>query len=123
MENKPVSQKVTSVDVAQFASVSQPTMSRGFDPDASVHPNTRAKILAAANELGYQPNIIARGLSTQRTNIIGLVMSNLTNSLFYPGVVDILSERLQSHGKQSLLFKAAPDRPIDEILPHILGYQ
>lgn len=114
---------VTSIDVARRAGVSQPTVSRAFDPEASVSPETRAKVLTAARELGYQPNAIARSLSTRRTNIVGLVMANLTNSLFYPNVLDALTYRLQAHDKQILLFNAAPDRPVDEILPRVLGYQ
>jgi DNA-binding LacI/PurR family transcriptional regulator len=54
---------------------------------------------------------------------VGLVMANLTNSQFYPVVLDAFTERLQAVGKQTLLFNAAPDRPVDEILPRILGYQ
>jgi DNA-binding LacI/PurR family transcriptional regulator len=119
MSQKPV----TSIDVARLAGVSQPTVSRAFDPEASVAPATRAKVLVAARELGYQPNVIARSLSTQRTDIVGLVMANLTHSLFYPNVLDAFIDQLQAQGKQSLLFNVAPDRPVDDILSRILGYQ
>ena len=118
-----VQKPVTSIEVAQLAGVSQPTVSRAFDLEASVAPETRARVLAAAQKLGYQPNVIARSLSTQRTDIVGLVMANLTNSQFYPVVLDAFTERLQAVGKQTLLFNTAPDRPVDEILPRILGYQ
>lgn len=114
---------VTSVDVARLAGVTQPTVSRAFDPEASVAPETRAKILAAARELGYRPNAIASSLSRKRTNIVGLVLANLTDSLFYPNVLEAFTEQLQNHGKQSLLFTTAPDRPVDDILPQILAYQ
>ncbi|WP_420641567.1 LacI family DNA-binding transcriptional regulator [Candidatus Leptofilum sp.] len=115
--------QVTSIDVARFAGVSQPTVSRAFDPEASVAPETRQRVLDAAKELGYQPNVIARSLSTQRTNIVGIVMSNLTDSAFYPNVLDVFTDRFQALGKQSLLFNAPPDRPVDDILPRILGYR
>jgi DNA-binding LacI/PurR family transcriptional regulator len=119
MTQKPI----TSIDVAQLAGVSQSTVSRAFDPAASVAAATRDKVFAAARALGYQPNVIARSLSTQRTNIVGVIMANLTSSLFYPRVLDVLAERLQQHGKQSLLFKVGPDRPADDVLPLVLGYQ
>jgi len=119
MSQKPV----TSIDVARLAGVSQPTVSRAFDSEASVAPTTRAKVLVAARQLGYQPNVIARSLSTQRTDIVGLVMANLTHSLFYPNVLDAFIDQLQAHGKQSLLFNVPPDRPVDDILSRILGYQ
>lgn len=119
MAKKPV----TSIEVARLAGVSQPTVSRAFDPKGSVAPATRAKILEAAKKLGYQPNAIARSLSKQHTDIVGLVMANLTNSHFYPHVVDALTEQLQGHGRQSLLFNVAPDRPVDDIMHLILGYR
>lgn len=119
MSHKPV----TSIDVARLAGVSQPTVSRAFDPKASVAPETRARVLTAAQKLGYQPNVIARSLSIQRTDIVGIVMANLTSSQFYPTVLEKFTRRLQAMGKQVLLFNAPPARPVDEILPRILGYQ
>jgi DNA-binding LacI/PurR family transcriptional regulator len=113
----------TSIDVAELAGVSQPTVSRAFDPDSSVAPGTRARVIAAAKKLGYKPNVIARSLSTRRTDIVGLVMANLTDSLFYPNVLEMFTRRLQRMGKQVLLFNAQPGQPVDEILPRVLGYQ
>ena len=59
----------TSTDVARLAGVSQSTVSRSFDPDSAISPETRARVLAAAAELGYQPNVIARSLITRRTRL------------------------------------------------------
>ncbi len=113
----------TSIDVARVAGVSQPTVSRAFDPHSSVAAETRARILEVAAQLGYKPNVIARSLSTQRSDIVGIVMANINNSLFYPLVLEEFTRKLQELGKQVLLFNVAPDRPVDEILPRILGYQ
>ncbi len=114
---------VKSNDVAQQAGVSQPTVSRAFDPNGRIAPETRERVMAAARALGYQPNVIARGLSTQRTDIVGIVMGNLTRSFFYPKVLENLTQQLQALGKQVLLFNAPADRPVDELLPRVLGYQ
>lgn len=92
----------TSIDVAKLAGVSQPTVSRAFDPSSSVAPETRERVLNAAQELGYQPNVIARSLSTRRSNIVGIVRANMANSLFYPAVLEQITERLQKVGKQVL---------------------
>ncbi|MEM7333672.1 MAG: LacI family DNA-binding transcriptional regulator [Chloroflexota bacterium] len=113
----------TSKDVAKLAGVSQPTVSRAFDPDSPVSPATRAKILEAAQSLGYQPNAIARTLLTKQSNIVGVVMANVTGSMFYPQVIEQLTAVLQSHNKQSLLFNLQPDQPVDDILPQLMGYQ
>ena len=115
--------QVTSIDVAKLAGVSQPTVSRALDPDSPVSPKTRAKVLAAASELGYTPNVIARSLKSRSTNIVGIIMANLASSFFYNNVLEQFAYQLQAMGKQVLLFSAPPDRPVDEILPQVLGYQ
>ncbi len=114
---------VTSYDVAQLAGVSQPTVSRAFAVDGTILPATRDRVLQAARELGYHPNAIARGLTTQRTDIIGIVMGNMSRSLFYPRLLDNLTQRLQALDKQVLLFNAHETRPVDDILPRIMAYQ
>jgi LacI family transcriptional regulator len=114
---------VTSIDVARLAGVSQPTVSRAFDPEGNVSPTTRARVLEAAKQLGYQPNVLARSLITNRTDIVGIIMGNLTTSLFYPAMLERFTRRLQALGKQVLLFNAHEERPVDEIMPRILGYQ
>ncbi len=115
--------QITSIDVAELAGVSQPTVSRAFDPDSPVSSATRSRVLAAAAELGYTPNVIARSLKSRSTNIVGIIMANLTPSFFYPTVLEKFTQQLQELGKQVLLFGAPPDRSVDEILPQVLGYQ
>lgn len=118
-----VHKQITSIDVAKLAGVSQPTVSRAFDPQSPVSDKTRAKVLAAAQELGYTPNVIARSLKSRNTNIVGIIMANLTSSYFYPNVLEKFTLQLQALGKQVLLFGAPPDRTVDEILPQVMGYQ
>lgn len=114
--------QVTSYDVAQHAGVSQPTVSRAFDPNGNINPETRARVLQAATELGYQPNALARGLTTQRTDIVGIIMGNIARSLFYPSVLVQFTRRLQAMGKQVLLFNTHETRSVDEILPRFMSY-
>ncbi len=116
-------QSVTSYDVAHLAGVSQPTVSRAFDPNGNISPRTREKVLEAAKQLGYEPNAIARGLTTQRTDIVGIIMGNMTRSHFYPPVLVEFTRRLQSLGKQVLLFNSHETRPVDEIMPRIMSYR
>jgi len=114
--------RVTSVDVARLAGVSQSTVSRTFSPESNIAPATRDKVLAAAETLGYAPNAIARSLITNRTNIIGLVMANITNP-FYPYVLERFIAQLQQSGWQALLFSPAPDQDVDDVLPLALQYR
>ena len=114
--------RMTSIDVARLAGVSQSTVSRTFSPKGKVSEQSRQKVLAAAQQLGYKPNAIARSLSTQRTNIIGIVMSYIT-SPFYPYVLEKFTQRLHDLGRQVLLFNAGPNQEVDDILPLVLQYQ
>lgn len=114
--------RVSSVDVARAAKVSQSTVSRAFTPGLPVSSKTRAKVLAAARKLGYSPDAIARSLIMRRTNIIGIVMADITNP-FYPNVLDQFTSRLQASGKQTLLFNVATGADVDDTLPLVLQYR
>ncbi len=113
---------VTSHDVARMAGVSQSTVSRTFSQSDRVSPETRGRVLAAADELGYQPSAIARSLRTQQTNIVGIVMADIT-SPFYPYVLEKFTARLQESGRRVLLFNAPPNEEIDEIMPLVQAYR
>lgn len=86
-------------------------------------PATRKKVLAAAKALKYRPNLFARALITQRSNIIGLAVSGLDNQ-FYPEVVQRFSEEFAKVGYRLLLFvthgSAGPDPLLDELLKYRL---
>ncbi|MEM9435056.1 MAG: LacI family DNA-binding transcriptional regulator [Pseudomonadota bacterium] len=93
---------VTLKDVALRAGVSRSAVSRTFTKGASVSQKTRDKVLAAAVALNYQPNILARSLSTRRTKLVGLVSNNFHNPVFLQ-VFDLFTRRLQDHGLRPLL--------------------
>ncbi len=73
---------ITIRDVARRALVSVATVSRALTTPDLVRAETRARVLAAATELGYQPNRAARGLITGRTGNIGIVVPDLDNPFF-----------------------------------------
>lgn len=112
----------TSYDVARKAGVSQSAVSRCFQPGKSVSKKTRDKIIAAAKELGYQPNAIAQGLITKRSNLVAVVISNLTN-LAYPEVLAELTQRLSVKGIRVLLFSLPSESEVDEALDQIWRYR
>lgn len=60
-------------DVARLAEVSHQTVSRVVNQHPSVSPETRAKVLAAIESLGYQPNSVARSLASRRSTRLGLI--------------------------------------------------
>ena len=93
---------VTLKDVAQRAGVSRSAVSRTFTEGASVSAKTRAKVEAAAKDLGYSPNALASSLTTGRTKLIGLVSNNFHNPLFLE-VFDLFTRGLQERGLRPLL--------------------
>lgn len=113
---------VTSSQVAEHAGVSQSAVSRTFTPGASISPRTRAKVLAAAKELGYRPNALARSLITSRSRIIAVVMAYLEN-LFYPDVLEELGRRLAAENYHVLLFTGFKDRDSDPVFDQLMQYR
>ena len=75
---------MTIRDVALASGVHVSTVSRAFSAAHMVNPETRARVMAAANELGYRPNRAARALSTRRTGNLGLIVSDIANPFFPP---------------------------------------
>ena len=113
--------KVTSSDVAKRAGVSQSAVSRVFS-GASASKATQDKVRAAAAELGYRPNVLARSLITGRSRISGLVVAYLENP-FYPDALERMSKALQARGYHTLIFMASWTSDVDRVLEELLDYQ
>ena len=115
--------KITSMDVARMAGVSQSAVSRVFTPGASVAPATAAKVRAAAKALGYRPNSLARAMITGKSRMIGLVVAYLDNQ-FYPVAIEKLSHALQAEGYHVLLFMASNTQgEMERLMEDLLAYQ
>ena len=113
---------VTSHDVAREVGMSQATVSRAFTPGASIAPDVRARILEAAERIGYRPNLVARSLIAGKTRLIGILLSRQTN-LLYPELLYELSGRLTDRGYQILLFAVREDEPTREVVERIWSYR
>ena len=74
--------RVTISDVAREAGVSLMTVSRVVNDKGEVSPATRRRVLDVVEQLGYRPSSIARGLATQRTGTLGLVVPDIANPFF-----------------------------------------
>lgn len=116
-------EKVTSLEVAALAGVSQSAVSRVFTPGSSVSKKTADKVLAAAAQLGYRPNVLARAMKSGKSRIIGLVVAYLEN-YFYPEMVERLSVELQKVGYHVLIFLAPVNVDnVDKVVSEIMDYQ
>ena len=73
----------TIQDVARLAGVSTGTVSNALTGKRPVAETTRQRILTAMAELGYQPNLMARGLVNQRSHVISVIITELSDLGFY----------------------------------------
>jgi len=78
--------EVTIYDIAQKLNISAATVSRGLKDHPGINKNTKKKILAAADEMGYRSNSFASSLRTKRGNVIGVIVPRL-NSNFMSDVI------------------------------------
>jgi len=86
------------------AKVHPGTVSRALNAQtrALVNQETAERVLRAAAELGYRPNPIARGLKTNRSYTIGVLIPDITNPLF-PPILRGIEDRLEHAGYTSLI--------------------
>ncbi|NLE50326.1 MAG: LacI family transcriptional regulator [Chloroflexi bacterium] len=96
---------VTMKDVARLAGVSQPTVSRVLNNTTTpiaVSDATRAKVLEAVAQLGYRPNMTARSLRTQRTQMIALLIADISNGFYHP-IARAIQEVARQHDYDVLI--------------------
>jgi LacI family transcriptional regulator len=107
---------VTLRDVARVAGVHPATVSRALNEEtrALVNEDTARRVLKAAGELGYRPNPIARGLKTNRSYTIGVLIPDLTNPLF-PPILRGIEDHLETAGYTPLIANTDND-PERELL-------
>lgn len=108
-------------EVARLAGVSPSAVSRTFTIGASVSAKTRAKVLQAAELVGYKPNLLARSLSRQRSGTVGIAVTRLENS-FNALLLEELATALQRVGLGCRLIvtgdRDVVDVRIEEVLQH-----
>ncbi len=93
---------VTITDVARLAGVSKTTVSHAISGKRPVAPATRERIAQIIEELGFRPNALARSLRMQRTQMIALIIPDITDP-YSPALARGLQDTLASHGYYSIL--------------------
>jgi LacI family transcriptional regulator len=108
--------RTTLRDVARLAGVHPATASRALNEETRslVNQETAQRVLRAAEEVGYRPNPIARGLKTNRSYTVGVLIPDLTNPLF-PPILRGIEDRLEVAGYTSLIANTDND-PERELL-------
>lgn len=114
--------KVRSFEVAELAKISRSTVSRALSGDPRISEDTRARVHAAAAKLGYQPNMIARGLKNQTTGIVGVVVTNLDNA-YHAHALQLLIEKLGERKLAPLVFVGHTARGAESAIDRLMSYQ
>lgn len=112
--------KVTIQNVAKEAGVSPTTVSRVLNNNYPVKEETRLKVETAIEKLNFRPSILARGLISQKSNTIGVVVPSITN-MFFPTVVKAIEGVLK--GKNYSIFLCNTDNREDEERKYINSLQ
>lgn len=109
-------------DVAARAGVSISAVSRVLSnaPSARVSEATRQRIVDAARDLQYRPNFAGRALKSARTQVIGLVVPDLTNALFTE-LMHGAEDEAAAHSYTVLLGRADDVRPGGEVIARLIG--
>jgi LacI family transcriptional regulator len=100
---------VTLDDVARHVGVSARTVSRVVNDEGGCTLETRDRILDAIDELGYRPNLMARGLTRRRSDTIGLVAAELLDP-FFPEFADGVQAAAANIGRTIFLVSTDSDR-------------
>jgi DNA-binding LacI/PurR family transcriptional regulator len=89
-------------DIAKMARVSLGTVSNVLNNSAVVRDSLRKRVLDAVKATGYQPSQLARGLRRVKTNVIGMIIPDITNP-FFPAVVRGAEDVAFSNGHRLIL--------------------
>ncbi|MBP1995453.1 LacI family DNA-binding transcriptional regulator [Paenibacillus eucommiae] len=101
----------TIKDIAQKLNISTSTVSRALNGNYGVHPKTMEKVMAAAREMNYVPNLGAKQLVGKGSNLIGFFIPEVNWEARPDGVISLLphmNPALQEHGKDVLIFSVPP---------------
>lgn len=131
-ENIKKNKSFTLSDVARQAGVSAITASRALRTPDIVSPDTRARVQAAVDALGYVPNPAAQALASARSRVLGMIIPSVTNQIFADllrGVMDaveggtlvpqFVNTRYRTQREEELLRLFATQRPAGMIVAGI----
>ncbi|MBB2910356.1 LacI family transcriptional regulator [Streptosporangium becharense] len=107
MRNRPAT-SVTIADVARAAGVSTATAARALGGYGTVRRDTLERVTAAASELGYRPNALARSMITGRTQTIGVIVADIENP-FFARVTRAITDVARASGFEVVLANSDED--------------
>lgn len=112
---------VTSFDVARRAGVSRSMVSRAFTEGSEISEDSRAKVKAAAVELGYRVNFLARGLQSRHSDLVGIVASAL-DTPYRSRQVKIAARECVLRGYRPILLVAEKPDEVEQLVAMLFNY-
>ncbi|MGE7904682.1 LacI family DNA-binding transcriptional regulator [Peribacillus sp. NPDC094092] len=113
--------RVTTEDVAKIAGVSQSTVSRVLNDYPYIKKNTRDKVLAVIDELGFTRDEIARSLVEKRTKSIGLILGSISNP-FFAETAEVIIERAQELKYDVIVYNTGhKDENLEQAINLLIG--
>jgi DNA-binding LacI/PurR family transcriptional regulator len=113
---------VTIRDIAQAAGVSHSTVSRALQGSPLVASETGQHIRQLANELGYVPNTVARGLKTNRSGVLGVIVRRIMDP-YFSEVLQGIEDVLQAEGYSLFLAASNRDPKREEAIVRVMSEQ
>jgi len=99
----------TLKDIANVAGVSPMTVSRALNNTSYVHKDTKRRIVEIAGDLNYHPNRIARSLASNKSHLIGLIVSNIKNQ-FFSELARGIEDKARNWG-YNIIFSSTDNKP------------
>ncbi|MCB9450428.1 MAG: LacI family DNA-binding transcriptional regulator [Anaerolineaceae bacterium] len=113
------SNRVTIEDVARAAGVSTMTVSRVLNHKGEIREETRQRVLKIIDDMGYRPSRVARGLATNRTYILGVIVPDIVNP-FFAQLVSGAQAAAWQRGYNVLLCHTGENAEREEAVLHLL---
>ena len=115
--------RVTIKDIAKIAGVSYATVSRALSDSPEISKETRARIKEICEREGYRPNTLARSLISNRTNVLGLIVPDISNA-FYSEVAFSIETYARKRGYNVMLCNSLyDDHQVEDLFNFLLGHQ
>ena len=119
----PCIKRVSSIDVAKFANVSQATVSRVFSGSDNVSKNTKIKVMEAARQLNYKPNLLASALNQRHVHIIALVNPMFNTAAYMKKSIDSFTKYIQLNDCVVMLLSINEDNKLENAIEKAFKYQ
>jgi LacI family transcriptional regulator len=106
-------------DIARKLHLSPATISRVLNNHPHVHKETRSKVMAMVNQVGYKRNAMASGLRSNRTNTVGLIVPRIS-MFFHAEIITTIQNELHRHGYNLIICQSNDSVEVEKELTRTL---